>query len=211
MLHYEAIDSTTLEILKRLLKIPAFTDLRLVGGTSLALQVGHRKSIDIDLFGLLKADEFAISNDLKEFQNVTVVQKTENISIYTIEGIKVDIVNYPYPWLCPLIEHDEIRMAGIEDIAAMKLSAITGRGAKKDFVDIAFLLRQYSLKQMMEFYNKKYFDGSEFLVLKSLTYFEDADYEPDPVMLQTMDWEEIKRFVIMNFEKYIQIIDDRGD
>ena len=123
MLHYEAIDSTTLEILKRLLKIPAFTDLRLVGGTSLALQVGHRKSIDIDL---------------KEFQNVTVVQKTENISIYTIEGIKVDIVNYPYPWLCPLIEHDEIRMAGIEDIAAMKLSAITGRGAKKDFVDIAF-------------------------------------------------------------------------
>ena len=203
MLHYEAIDPSTLEVLKRLLQIPVFSGLRLVGGTSLALQLGHRKSIDIDLFGSLEADDLSVSDALKIFKTVTIVQKTENITIYSIEGIKVDIVNYTYPWLAPIKEDDGIRMADIEDIAAMKLSAVTGRGAKKDFVDIAFLMRQYSLKQLMQFYNKKYYDGSEFLVLKSLTYFEDADHEPDPVMLQTMRWEDIKRSIVENLEGYL--------
>ncbi len=174
MLHYEATDPSTLEVLKRLFQIPVFSGLRLVGGTSLALQLGHRKSIDIDLFGVLEADDLAVSDALRVFKSITIVQKTENITIYSIEGIKVDIVNYTYPWLTPEKEADKIRLAQLEDIAAMKLSAVTGRGTKKDFVDISFLLQHFSLKQMLEFYSRKYYDGSEFLVLKSLTYFVDA-------------------------------------
>ena len=97
MLHYEAIDPSTLEVLKRLLQIPVFNGLRLVGGTSLALQLGHRKSVDIDLFGSLEADDLAVSDALRVFNSVTIIQKSENITIYSIEGIKVDIVNYSYP------------------------------------------------------------------------------------------------------------------
>ena len=203
MLHYEAIDPPTLEVLKRLLQIPVFSGLRLVGGTSLALQLGHRKSVDIDLFGLLEADDLSISDALRIFKSVTIVQKSENITIYSIEGIKVDIVNYTYPWLTPEKEADGIRVAQLEDIAAMKLSAVTGRGTKKDFVDISFLMRQFSIKQMLEFYNQKYYDGSEFLVLKSLTYFEDADQEQDPVMLQKMEWEDIKGRIVKNIKDYL--------
>lgn len=202
MLHYATIDTSTLEILKRLQQIPAFINLRLVGGTALALQTGHRKSIDIDLFGSLNADEITISNALRDFKNVTLLQKTENIRIYTIEGIKVDIVNYPYPWLSPQLELDDLRLAGPKDIAAMKLAAITGRGTKKDFIDIAYLLRQFSLKEILDFYNQKYYDGSEFLVLKSLAYFDDADPEQDPFMLHAMNWEDIKKFIIENLEGY---------
>ncbi len=203
MLHYEAIDPPTLEVLKRLLQIPEFSGLRLVGGTSLALQLGHRKSVDIDLFGLLEADDLSVSDALRIFKSVTIVQKTENITIYSIEGIKVDIVNYTYPWLAPEKEADNIRLAQLGDIAAMKLSAVTGRGTKKDFVDISFLLQHFSLKQMIEFYSRKYYDGSEFLVLKSLTYFVDADQEQDPVMLRKMEWQDIKGSIVKNVEEYV--------
>lgn len=203
MLLYKAIDAPTLEILKSLLQIPAFRKLRLVGGTSLALQLGHRKSIDIDLFGSLDADEQAISKSFRDFKSVKILQKSENITIYSIEGIKVDIVNYSYPWLSPVIEEDGIRLAQMDDIAAMKLSAITGRGTKKDFVDIAFLLQRFNLRQMLEFYTRKYYDGSEFLVIKSLTYFDDADQEKDPIMLKEMKWEETKRKLVSKLEEIL--------
>ena len=159
MLHYQTVDPSTLEILKRLLQMQVFNELRLVGGTSLALQLGHRKSIDLDLFGSLEADDFAVSNALKTFSSVTIIQKSENITIYSIEGIKVDIVNYTYPWLSAAKVEDGIRFAHMEDIAAMKLSAITGRGTKKDFVDISHILQYFNLKQMLEFYSRKYYEG----------------------------------------------------
>lgn len=203
MLHYQTVDPSTLEILKRLLQMQVFNELRLVGGTSLALQLGHRKSVDLDLFGSLEADDFVVANALKTFNSVTIIQKSESITIYSIEGIKVDIVNYTYPWLSAAKIEDGIRLAHLEDIAAMKLSAITGRGTKKDFIDISHILQYFSLKQMLEFYSRKYYDGSEFLVLKSLTYFADADQEPDPVMLYKMDWEDIKAGIVKTLEDFL--------
>ncbi len=108
----------------------------------------------------------------------------------------MDIVNYAYPWLSePILDHG-LRLAVLEDIAAMKLSVITGRGTKKDFVDIAVLLGQFGLKQMLDFYGRKYTDGSEFLVLKSLSYMDDAEKDPDPVMLDKMNWTDIKTRLI---------------
>ncbi|MEN8156632.1 MAG: nucleotidyl transferase AbiEii/AbiGii toxin family protein [Bacteroidota bacterium] len=203
MLYYKAVDPPTLDLLKRLFQLEVFRNMRLVGGTSLALQLGHRKSIDIDLFGSLEADVFAVSDAFKSFQRVTTIQKTENISIYSIEGIKVDIVNYTYPWLSDVKEEDGIRLAQMKDIAAMKLSAITGRGTKKDFVDISILLKHFSLKQMLEFYSQKYYDGSEFLVIKSLGYFEDAEQDPEPVMLHKFDWQGIKEQIIVALKGHL--------
>ncbi len=195
MLHYETIDTQTLGLLKSLQKAPAFSELRLVGGTSLALQIAHRKSIDIVLFGELKADEYEVSNALNAIGKVTILKKSENINIYLIDNIKVDIVNYHYPWLENPIVEDNLTLATEKDIAAMKLAAITRRGSKKDFVDLYFLLQTYSLKEILAFYNQKYHDGSEFLVLKSLSYFEDADADEDPLMLKEFDWMNIKGFI----------------
>ena len=192
MLHYSAVDAPTLELLKLLMKEPAFSSLRLVGGTALALRIGHRRSIDIDLFGSLDIDVYTLSQKLNNLGKVTLLNQTENIHVYLVNEIKVDMVNYHYPWLEDEILIDGIRLAGAKDIAAMKLAAITGRGIKKDFIDLFYLLKQFTLKEMLSFYENKYTDGSAFLVMKSLTYFEDADREQSPVMLQQLDWVEVK-------------------
>lgn len=106
------------------------------------------------------------------------------------------LVSYRYPLIEPVQVIDNLRVASFKDIAAMKLNAIVGRGSKKDFIDLYFLLRQFSLTEMMGFYNEKYFDGSEFMVLKSLSYFEDADREPSPELYEEVDWGEIKSHII---------------
>jgi len=184
--------------------IPQFNDLFLVGGTSLALQIGHRKSIDLDLFGRFNLEQEEFSWIFKQFNSVTMINRTPNIKTYIIEDIKVDFVNYPYSWIDKAILKDGIRLAGMKDIAAMKLSAITGRGTKKDFIDLYFLLRYFSLNQMLNFYNQKYPDGSKFLVLKSLTYFEDAEVELTPVMLESVDWKEVKSKIVKETRSLIK-------
>lgn len=204
MLYYETIDSKTLELLKRLQSVSAFSLLRLAGGTSLALQVGHRKSIDIDLFGHIQADEFTISKKLNEIGKVTILKKSENINIYLINEVKVDIVNYHYPWIEDSIIEDNITLAGKKDIAAMKLAAISGRGTKKNFIDLYFLLQYFSLSEIFSFYNQKFNDGSKFLVIKSLSYFEDANEDEDPLMLHSITWEEIKEFIKNELRKYLK-------
>lgn len=95
--------------------------------------------------------------------------------------------------LAPVVEVDGLRLAGSDDIATMKLQAITGRGSRKDFVDLAFLLERYRLAEMLGLYRQKYPDGSEYLVLRSLTYFDDAEEEPMPRMLVELGWEEVKK------------------
>lgn len=204
MLYFETIDASTLELLKQLQVQPAFKDLRLVGGTALALQMGHRKSIDIDLFGKIDADEFEVLNQINSISSATILKKSQNINIFLINGIKVDIVNYPYSWLKKPVIDADIVLADKKDIAAMKLSAITGRGTRKDFIDLFFLLKQFSLMEMMNFYKQKYPDGAEFLVLKSLTYFDDAEQDELPVMLIHQDWKQIKQYITSIVIRYLQ-------
>ena len=192
MLQYRTIDSATLELLKKFQAVSEFKDMRLVGGTSLALQIGHRISIDLDFFGEHNLPEFKITNILSKIGETKLVHKTNSILVYSIDGIKVDIVNYPYKWIEQAIVEEDIILAGMKDIAAMKLSAVTGRGTKKDFIDIYFLLRNFSLPEQLELYSEKYPQGSQFMVLKSLSYFKDADLEKTPTMLIDVSWEDIK-------------------
>jgi hypothetical protein len=201
MLHYNTISGELLELLIKLQSVPEFSQLRLVGGTSLALQIGHRNSIDLDLFGKLHADDIAIHQQLAKLGNYVQLKKTENINIFSINGIKIDIVNYPYGWLEKPIVIDKITLADKKDIAAMKLAAITGRGSKKDFIDIFYLLKEYTLKQMLGFFEKKYPNGSSFLVVKSLSYFVDADKDEEPQMLQKIKWETIKKTIVEEVDK----------
>lgn len=203
MLHYEAIDKISLALLRQLSAIPYFSNLYLAGGTSLALQIGHRKSVDLDLFGIIEADDITITQTLSTLGTIQLIKRTQNIHIFIVNGIKVDIVNYNYPLIDAVVTEDQIRLAGKKDIAAMKLAAITGRGSRKNFIDLYFLLKEFDLREMLSFYSEKYMEGSSFLVLKSLTYFDDAETDPRPFMLKKADWKQIKRTIIKSVNTFL--------
>lgn len=193
MLQYQTIEPGTLQLLKSLQAIPLLQGIRLVGGTALALQLGHRKSVDLDLFGDITADGIEIRDALEEHFNVSVIKESKNIKIYQVNGIKVDLVNYSrYPWIDKPVAEDGITLAGIKDIAAMKVAAIIGRGTKKDFIDLNRLLQIFTLKEILDMYMQKYPDGSLFIAMKSLSYFEDAESDPMPFMFDEIDWGVVK-------------------
>jgi hypothetical protein len=183
--------------------MPLLSKTRLVGGTALALQIGHRKSIDLDFFGELDFEIQDLIDEIKEFAELTILSESKNIHVYLVNGIKVDFVNYKYPWIDSAICEDGILLAGIRDIAAMKIAAIIGRGTKKDFIDIAFLLQKFSLKEIFDFYSSKYNDGSIFMALKSITYFDDAESDIMPDMLLKKSWEQAKREVKSHAKNFL--------
>ena len=195
MLHLATLAPSTLGLLRRIQSQAAFADTRLVGGAALALHFGHRTSIDLDLFGSwepLPPLELALSNCAAS------VMKTggeESLQFFSVDGVKIDCVTYPYKWLRPAVVSDGIRLADIPDIAAMKLAAATNRGTRKDFVDVYFLLRKYSLRQMLDWYAEKYPEGNDYLVLRSLVYFDDAELEPMPNMLTPVEWKSVTKAI----------------
>lgn len=194
MLFFETIAPSTLSLLKRLQALDHLAETRLVGGTALALQLGHRISVDLDIFG-----KWDYAEDLTEiFSAVGDVEKesgTPNgkMSFFYIDGVKVDCVAYDmYKWLESPVVEDGVRLAGIKDIAAMKVNAITNRGTRKDFVDMARLLDDYSISDIFGWYREKYPLANPALAMRSLSYFADAETMPMPKMLIQSDWEAAK-------------------
>ena len=203
MLHFETVEPETLDLLKSLQSIPEFGNFRLVGGTGLALQFGHRISIDLDFFGQVDFSTINFDVLLSRFDDVRTINNSPHIKQYFINDIKVDFVQLPYKWIDEAREDQGVTMALPKEIGAMKLAAVTNRGTKKDFVDIFLLLKHFQLNQLLEFYKEKYPDGSEFLVLKSLTYFDDAEDEEMPEMLTLVTWGEVKEKIISEHIKYV--------
>ncbi len=195
MLHYETIDKGTLDLLKHLQSSAIFSEARLVGGTALALQLGHRKSVDLDLFGHINLVDEELSELYSSIGHTKILSTSKNIKAFMVNGVKVDTVNYGFKWLDDEIQIDGIRLASLRDIAAMKIAAIVNRGTKKDFIDIYYLLEHFSINDMLDLYCEKYPEGSLFIVLKSLTYFDDAESDPMPYMFYDISWEEIKQSI----------------
>lgn len=201
MLQTQTVSTELLELLKSIMNSAFFSDYILVGGTALALQFGHRNSVDLDFFANKEIDEDKILEELKKLGKVQKISGSRSVLICSINGIKVDFVNHRYPFLDRSIVIDSVRMASPKDISAMKLNAIEGRGTKKDFIDLYFLLEKFSLNEMIAFYNEKYIDHTDFMMLKSLTYFVDADIFPQPEMFSTFDWDECKAKIISEYLK----------
>jgi len=177
------------------MSIPELAEFNLAGGTSMALQVGHRESVDLDLFGNRPFEAEEILEAVSVCGDVKILHRTKNILILNIEEVKVDVVNYKYELLKGPLVVDQIRLISLEDIGAMKLAAITGRGKKRDFFDLYFLLQKFSLNELLHFYKDKYPDGNEWLVARSLTYFEDADNDLDLKPFQKTSWNGIKKYI----------------
>lgn len=203
MLSFQTIDPNTLELLKTLAQAPILSNMRLVGGTALALQYGHRRSVDLDFFGQTTESVEELSEALKEYTGgLTLLSASKTIRVYRIRDVKVDIVNYNYPWIDEALKEEGLMLASPKDIAAMKVNAVMGRGTKKDFIDIYFLLHHYSFEQLMRFYLEKYADGTVYRALMSMTYFGDADPQPMPYMFVNVTWESIKEKILLEVERY---------
>lgn len=195
MLHTNTVEPGTLGLLKSIMAVPELEGFNLAGGTSLALQIGHRVSVDLDLFGARPFERDEILGLVEDIGEYRVIHQTKNILVLNIEGVKVDFVNYKYPLIREVKREMGIRLLDLPDIGAMKLGAITGRGRKRDFTDLFFLLKRYSLEELLGFYNEKFKDGSEFLVTRSLTYFEDAETDETQQLFQKADWPLVKKTI----------------
>ena len=203
MLSLQTVLPDTLELLKVLMQQPLLKDMRLVGGTSLALQYGHRRSVDLDFFGMTTEDVDELTDMMRECSKDLVKGScTKRIKTYFLNGVKVDVVNYDYKWIDDVVEGGGLRLASPKDIAAMKVNAVMGRGTKKDFIDVYFLLQHYSFDELIKFYLQKYTDGSEYRALLSMSYFADADPQPMPYMYQQVDWETIKTEIRLQVATY---------
>lgn len=208
MLYTQTVEPGAFSLLNQLMKIPELQQFSLVGGTALSLLYGHRKSIDLDLFSH------------ESFENETIVscldrefggrffreQKPQWFGIFCfIDNIKVDLVCHPQPLIGSVKTIEGIRMFSTEDIIAMKIQAVLGRGRKKDFWDIAELLNHYTLDEFIQFHKRKY-AGQNLLISvpQALTYFSDAEEDVDPVSLKNQSWERVKTFIAKKVSEYLK-------
>ncbi|CAN5517441.1 hypothetical protein BH10BAC4_BH10BAC4_23560 [soil metagenome] len=174
MLHKETVAPKTLDLIKRLANEEYFNDFLLVGGTALSLQIGHRISIDIDLFTAKPFDSNQIAAYLQENFNAESIKILKNGVFCFVEDVKVDVMSHQYPWVKPPFVDEGVIMSSLEDIGAMKLHAIVQSGSRlKDFIDVFFLLEKMSFNRMLNAYQHKYPDTNKEVVRKALLYHDD--------------------------------------
>ena len=190
-------------VLSELKPLSFIKDFYLAGGTALALQLGHRKSVDLDFFiSKLPLHEKILDN--LGGKEITILLSDETGLNIKLENTKVSFLQYPYPMLEPNIDYDGIKLAGILDIACMKLNAVTQRGEKKDFYDLFEIFKRYSLEDILIAFAKKFekYNYQKIAILKSLIYFDDAEISPEPILLSNVSWGEVKRELIAKVSDY---------
>jgi len=203
MLRTETVEKTTFELLKTLMQDEKLKQFNLVGGTALALYMGHRKSIDLDLFTHQTFDAIVMEKHLintYNFENQYEEQKSNILLLGFIKNIKVDFVWDDSSQVKPLYVNDNIRICSLHDIAAMKLKAILQNGTRlKDFVDLAFLSVKMSLIEMLEVFDKKYPNTNSILAAKALRYFNDIEFSSEKeieLINGKYKWKEIEKRLI---------------
>lgn len=194
-MHEEAVSPVLLELLRLLMDSKEVSGFTLGGGTSLALRFGHRKSVDLDLFTRSSFDSGQLQQWVtRRFSNPPIVNRTAGSLCTVVQGIKVDFLLHDYPVLVPDRNEQSVRYCSLEDLSAMKINAVVGRGSKKDFSDLLLLHENgYALKTSLEHFCNKYGEGGRFLAIRSLNWFQDAEEEPDPVYLKGWSWPMVKQ------------------
>jgi len=183
MLFKETVEPTTLALIQLLQRDPLFEDFYLVGGTALSLQLGHRTSVDIDLFSRSPFNHEFFLEQLEKKYSFSLQYMNKNTLKGIVNGVFIDILTHDYVYISETIEIEGIKMLDKKDIAAMKINAISGNGTRaKDFIDIYFLLKEFQFGQLIEFYLKKYGFRNEFHAIKSLTFFNDMNTNDWPVL-----------------------------
>jgi predicted nucleotidyltransferase component of viral defense system len=204
MLYWNTVDSLLKEILLKLMQQTELEDFRLVGGTAMSLYLGHRMSVDIDLF--TDADYGSVNFDkieemlVREFDYIrgdfggnAGLGKSYLIGNSDTEVIKVDIYYSTDPFFQNANENDGIRMASLEDIIAMKVDIIQRGGRKKDFWDLHEVLSSYSINKMIDLHQQRFeWTHDKELIRKNFINFQEAENDLVPICLKNKEWIFIK-------------------
>jgi hypothetical protein len=193
-MHKQAVAPELMELLSFLMNQTLLERFVLGGGTALALDFGHRSSVDIDLFTDSPFDSGLVQDSLRMwFPQPEVVNRTPGSLCAIVGGVKLDVLLHSYPVLAPYRSQENIRFASLPDLSAMKVNAITNRGSKKDFSDLLLLHEQgLTLTNSLDWFCAKYGEAGRFLALRSLLWFDDAEEEPDPVYLNGWTWPHVR-------------------
>lgn len=195
-LRWECAEPELVTAYRKISTILSDTDFYLAGGTALALQEGHRISIDLDFMSATFSDPENLIQTVRDSDLDFEVTMTSSRTVYIkTGGVQVSFFGYDYPQLEEVLQSGEglLPVAHTDDIAAMKLAAIASRGSRKDFVDLWFLVsRHRSLQAYLDLFRTKYRMRDTGHVIRSLSYFDDADEEPQLRMLIKLDWERVK-------------------
>ncbi len=197
---------------KKILKNLSFLNnygFYLAGGTALALYFGHRTSKDLDFytkkdfnsFGLVKEFQKIFKKDLKESKIA------ENSLWLKVKNTDLSFFKYPYPLIGSLSSYETIRLASLKDVIAMKIEAIIGRGKKRDFIDIYFVIKKYGLEKTLGIFKEKYpYAFNEYSLLTALSYFEEAEKKQDRARINLFDpkvnWGLVKKYLIKEITNY---------
>lgn len=171
-------------------------DAYLAGGTACALQLGHRISLDLDFFTEKEFDTEVILQQLEKLPHFKLDETAKWTILGSFPKVKFSYFYYRYPLIKKTSSFSQINIASLEDIAAMKIDAICSRGTKRDFIDLYFLAKKFSLEKIFKFYDQKYGKLSNNIIhiMRSLDYFADAHLQDPPKMLIPVSWEEVKKF-----------------
>ena len=194
--HSETISEDVEQTLDALQEVPIAARFYLARGTGLALQLGHRRSVDLDFFLSEDFDVEFVVQQIQGLRQFALVSKSPGTIYANIGAIKVGFIAYVYPVLFPLQRFHDASVADPRDIGCMKLSAIASRGTRRDFIDLYVLAQRYGLDQLLTLFQNKYSQAhySMVHVLKSLAYFEDAERDPMPDMLIGLSWPKVREY-----------------
>lgn len=186
----------TVRAIQLVSEAPIIKKAYLAGGTALALHLGHRISVDLDFFTQEELEENILAMDLNRLPQFKEEGKAWRTVWGKVGETKISLFYFKYPLIAPTLPLMGINLLDLRDIAAMKIQTLGDRGTKRDFVDLFFLAKTYSLDEMLEFYNQKYGDLEDkiYHLIRSFDYFADAEMEKLPKMLIDISWEEIKKF-----------------
>ena len=200
MYHLSTVEPETFALLQKVFTVLFIKkQFALAGGTSLSLQVGHRKSIDLDFFSentFLPADVEILLAETPLWKYEPVSRSQRMLFCY-LDKVKCDFVNEPFRLINPFVEFIGVQLYSLPDIAAMKMHTVCGRGKKKDFFDIYVLLQLFTWEQMLMWFEEKYGSSQLFFLWKSITYFKDADEDVDVrgIKPYNASWKEIKEII----------------
>ena len=183
-------------VVNRLDREGLLADWILAGGTALALQFGHRVSLDLDFFSYDAFDLPTLRMSLAKLGQLEVQSMAAGTLHTRLDGVFLTFLRSEVPFLYEPVPYRGLRLADVRDIAAMKVIAVAGRGSKKDFVDLhAYFESGATFGDLMAIVQQRY-AGTDFNpmhLLRSLIYFDDAEAEPMPRMLTKVDWPRIRR------------------
>ncbi len=207
MLHKETVKSGTLDLIQTLMKDHQLNSFYLVGGTALSLRIGHRESIDIDLFSSSDFDGNELAEYLRNKYGADVKRHKENYASGSIGEVDFDFISHKYPSIKPIENIEGIRMMSNQDISAMKINAIVNSGQRiKDFIDIHYLLKEIPLDEIIGFYCRKYPNVDPNTAKSSLMYHNDIDFSvPVKLMNGKLKWQDVQGSIVKAVREYTRI------